>query len=329
MLSRLFPSTTSSSLSISRLFPSSSCHCRFLFRKKFTNSKSLYEVIDSDDKKSFEYLLHQGHDLKTREEKHGGTVLHAAVLKHAQETLGYLLSLKQSESLIESRDNHQMTPLHIAAGTRNLSAYQALLNQGANPESIDQDRSTPLHLAAEAGAVSIVQDLVLNRKVQVDCRGEGDGTPLHFAAKEGHLPIAELLIRQGHADVNARTNDGSTPLHLACYFRRKNMILFLVNESRANLHLVDHQGQTLLHAAAAGDPSGIYETFIIEFLLEKGVQPNIPNQDGRFPRDLVTNPSLKRLLDPDGSLLMPSSSSSSSLAVRFGNQLSRWWRRRW
>jgi ankyrin repeat protein len=327
--------TTSSHPFLHRfVFPSSSSsfHYRSLFRKKFPSSTSLYEAIDSDDKKTFEYLLHHGHDLKTREEKHGGTVLHAAVLKHAHEILAYLLSLRESESLTESRDNHQMTPLHIAAGARNLPAYRALLNQGAHPESIDQDHSTPLHLAAESGAQSIVQDLLLNRKVHVDCRGEGDGTPLHFAAKEGHLPIAELLIRQGHADVDARTNDGSTPLHLACYFRRKNMVIFLVDEGHANIHLVDHQGQTLLHAAAAGDPAGIYETFLIEFLLEKSVQPNIPNKEGRLPRDLVTNPRLKRLLDPDRLSSSPSSSLTSSLGrtlLTRGSTRRRWWWPAW
>jgi ankyrin repeat protein len=278
-----------------------SVHIRtlFSFHRKMTRPISLHEAAAFNDKATFDVLLRGGHDITLKDEQYGGTVLHMAVLRHVHEIFNMILSHKDASLLIEAQDGQKMTPLHIAAGTKNMLAYHALLAHGASLEARDQDQNTPLHLAVEVGATDIARDLIIHRKINVNSQGECGWTPLHIAAKEGRIKMAELLVQQGHASIDAKSDDGSTPLYLACHFRRQNMVLFLVDTCHADLHQVNHQGSTLLHAAAAGDPSGMYETFVLDFLIEKGLKLDVPDKEGRLPRDLVTHYTLKRLLSPD------------------------------
>ena len=62
----------------------------------------------------------------------------------------------------------------------------------------------------------------LGRGVDVNTRNEGNEwnewnmTGLMMAATEGHEEVVEVLLAQPGLDINCKDNDGSTALHWAC-----------------------------------------------------------------------------------------------------------------
>lgn len=104
--------------------------------------------------------------------------------------------------------------IHDAAGQGDLAKVKMLLN--SNPNLVnekDKHGLTPLHLAAWEGHKDVAE-LLISKGANVNAKCKDGSTPLHFAAMFGHKDIAALLISKG-ADVNIEDTFGYTPLHLA------------------------------------------------------------------------------------------------------------------
>ena len=83
-------------------------------------------------------------------------------------------------------------------------------------------RDTPLHCACYAGAMDLIEHVVLPSHVDLHaaCKIENafGETLLHAAATFGKSPLLiKLLLECGGVDVNIQGLDGHTPLHSACY----------------------------------------------------------------------------------------------------------------
>lgn len=69
----------------------------------------------------------------------------------------------------------------------------ALLDAGANIESVDQNGWTVLHIAASKGNIAIVE-VLLKRGAAINATTNANQTPLLMAACNGHLPVVRLLL---------------------------------------------------------------------------------------------------------------------------------------
>ena len=118
------------------------------------------------------------------------------------------------------------------------------------------------------------------KKVKTNKYGE---SPLHVAIKKGDFSKAESLIKDG-AEINLKDNAGWTPLHeAAANFNGKILdILKLLLENGASVNAKANNGSTPLHDAVMFLPDEC-----VKFLLEKGADPDIVNDDGKTPRLLV------------------------------------------
>jgi len=86
-----------------------------------------------------------------------------------------------------------ITPLHMAMGSRKLEVPAFLLDLGADIEARDDYGRTPLHYAVkEYGAVC----LLLARGAEVNAQSQM-GTPLHSAACDGKERVIEKLLAVG------------------------------------------------------------------------------------------------------------------------------------
>lgn len=116
------------------------------------------------------------------------------------------------------------TPLHIAAKLGHVSAIDALLIGGANPnEKNDRDifsdppsgGDTPLHLAAQRGHHEAIESLLASG-ADPNVKS-GDGVfPLYHASVDGHLLAVNALLAGG-ADPNGRIERDYTSLHAATW----------------------------------------------------------------------------------------------------------------
>ena len=170
------------------------------------------------------------------------------------------LSLEMAELLfdhgadVDVRDEHNMTPLHLAARQGQINIAKLLLERGADVNAQAEHGLTPLYLAAYNGHPKTAA-LLLERGADVNARNAYGETPLHAAIVQGHSQTVELLLASD-ADVNARTNNGRTPLHSAAHEGHTEFANLLL-EFGADVNAVDAYGDTPLRDAAARGHSQI------------------------------------------------------------------------
>lgn len=100
-------------------------------------------------------------------------------------------------AVIDTRDGHGRTPLHIAAHARQREAMRALVRLGADPRALDAQRYDTVTIAA-------VADDIETMRVALEIGGDPkaitspyDGTALIAAAHLGHAEIVRVLIDAG------------------------------------------------------------------------------------------------------------------------------------
>ena len=128
------------------------------------------------------------------------------------------------------RDEHDRTPLYLAAGTGQLDVGRSLIsNIQCDPNIRTTERwktdkfnvapgRIPLHTAAREGHLNVVQYLVGECGCDVMRRDDDGVTALHLASQQGHLGVVKYLIDEQQADPSNSCLDEkhrTTPLHLA------------------------------------------------------------------------------------------------------------------
>ncbi|KAN0124613.1 Ankyrin repeat-containing domain protein [Lactarius tabidus] len=105
---------------------------------------------------------------------------------------------------------------------------QLLLEHGADINTQDEDNATPLHLASYCDNLEIVR-VLLDCGANVNAKNAFGLTPLHmmshgsaqFNDKKGFC-VAQLLLEHG-AEINAEDNNLETPFDLACLHGKPNV----------------------------------------------------------------------------------------------------------
>ncbi|KAL4218204.1 Oxysterol-binding protein-related protein 1 [Mactra antiquata] len=177
---------------------------------------------------------------------------------------------------------------------------------------------TPLHLSAYFGHVDVVKILIQNGASVNEVNNLGD-TPLHKAAHTGRLDVVTLLL-QHEADVSVINAEGHTAktvaktdeitklieaaeLHDASRQEEEFMtsvrlghvdeIDQLVTKGTLSMtNCKDSFGNTPLHIAAqAGQKEAVV------YLLQKGLNSSIKNNQGLLPCDVAKTEQMKQLLN--------------------------------
>ena len=194
-------------------------------------------------------------------------------------------------------EEHNNTPLMVAAHRADLAAMRGLLDRGADPSARNLLGATPLMFAAaarpaddpSAKTVPATIQLLLDRGAKVNAQTNNGRTALIDAAANGNPESVRLLLAAG-ADVNARTRSGDTPL-LEATARGYTDIAFLLLQSGARTEDVNANGQTPLMLAIGQAPQysqqkSPYEPIALA-LLQRGANPNVHDRNGQTPLSLV------------------------------------------
>ena len=132
---------------------------------------------------------------------------------------------------VNTKDHRGSTPLHVAAGQRDLATINLLLCYGASVDPRDMHQRTPLYYAATNYYVAGIRRLIL-QGANVSITDIGGSTPLHaitdnhmcmygndephsFAfMQRGAVDSVKLLLEQG-ADIRAEDHTRITPYTLS------------------------------------------------------------------------------------------------------------------
>jgi hypothetical protein len=179
----------------------------------------------------------------------------------------------------------EVTPLHVVARRKDLRARETiafLLDNGAQIEARDDSGRTPL-LRAVYHPDNV--RFLLERGADINSQDDDGRTILHTAVQNTILTheLVPYLIEQG-ADVNAQDNKKNTPLHAWCL----------------DTNYIDINREKLLIA-----------------LLEANANPEIKNQDGKTPLDLLKQSQFHQpaLIEKCGKLLDPTIAAEEREAV--------------
>ncbi|XP_071099039.1 serine/threonine-protein phosphatase 6 regulatory ankyrin repeat subunit B-like [Haliotis cracherodii] len=265
------------------LLPSFDINCQGQYDRT-----SLMVAAESANKDVFNLLVSKGADL-TLTDDDNDTVLHLASQGGNRAIVEYLLSSLD----INSRGQHGLTALMVAAESANKDVFDLLVSKGADLTLTDDDNDTVLHLACEGGNRSIVEYLLPS--FDINCRGQYDRTPLMVAAESANKDVFDLLVSKG-ADLTLTDDDNDTVLHLACeggnwsiveYLlpsfdincrglcdrtplmvaaesANKDVLNLLVSKG-ADLTLTDDDNDTVLHLASQGGNRAIVEYLLSSF----------------------------------------------------------------
>jgi hypothetical protein len=136
-------------------------------------------------------------EVTERDPVHGQSALHIAV-RFGQFNMVKLLCQKKTRALlIDSVDNRQNTPLHLAAAkSRRITKF--LLEQGASVSRVNARGQTPLgvHILTAKRDDPLITEMMLQHKSDPN-QSLGNSNLLHKAVDQGFHEIAYRLVRHG------------------------------------------------------------------------------------------------------------------------------------
>ena len=196
------------------------------------------------------------------------------------------------------------TPLHIAAESGHLAAYNLIMENVGDKNPIgmnlvplkilgvkkpNQLRSdvhteyTPLHLAAINGHLSTCK-LIIENVVEKNPSNKYLFTPLHAAAANGNYSIFQMIIASIQGNRNPRDILGITPLQIASAYGHFDICVLLLSYEEIANSLADFH-ETPYHLAAANGHIKIYK-----LLMDRKIHgQRVRDGSGRFPLHHAAN----------------------------------------
>ena len=244
----------------------------------------LIDATRNGDKNAVRALLKQGANVNATDAD-GTTALHWASYRDDIESADLLI---RAGANVNAANDLGATPLWTASLNGSTAMVRTLLKAGANPNAALLLGETPVMVAARAGNPDVVEQL-LAKGATVNARAARGQTALMWAVVQRHPEIVKVLLAHG-ADVHARSDVWSQVMAVPPHGRPEYNSMIPHGSDTALMFAAragDLASAKLLVAAGAkvndADAWGVSATVLaahsgygelVEFLLEKGADPN-------------------------------------------------------
>jgi ankyrin repeat protein len=178
--------------------------------------------------------------------------LHRAA--HHGDVAGIVRLAKASGGVLEARDSHGRTALHVATFARQREAVRALIEAGADTAALEDGRYDAVTIAAVANDEPTLRVLLSSGASAKLVTSRYDGTALIAAAHLGHVGVVRQLIAAG-APLDHVNNLHWTALIESIVLgdggERHLQTLQLLLDAGASTRITDREGRTPLQLARA------------------------------------------------------------------------------
>ncbi|XP_033841174.1 ankyrin repeat and SOCS box protein 3 [Periophthalmus magnuspinnatus] len=186
----------------------------------------LYAAVDRGHTEVVQLLLLKGAEVNRSHTASCWTCLHQAVYKGHSE----IVKLLSAVSDLESKDDHGITPLFVAAQYGRFSCLRTLIAAGACVDSQASDGASPLLLSSQEGHELCVSELLCHgADPNLSCSEEWTQLPLHAAAQFGRTEILQKLIPLTDRSIGHAPGQVS-PLYLCVQSDQRGALQLLLRE---------------------------------------------------------------------------------------------------
>lgn len=241
-------------------------------------------AVRNDDADIFKILLHYdgGMDLNAKDVT-GDTALTLATKNKNVDLQKILIENEQVDlncrASFKEQDTAGMTPLMITVKhDDHLVTVRYLLSQKdrLDLKSTDHRGNTALHFAALEGDLPVCSLLLEADCTLLSCRNGEGNTPLFLAVQRMNVALCKLFLSQNDIDLLAVNQTGNTLLLEAAKVGSLELLtLFLQESGESELSRRNVEGNTPLLLSAINQ-----HYRVLEFLIEKGMDPNCKNTEG-------------------------------------------------
>jgi ankyrin repeat protein len=169
---------------------------------------------------------------------------------------GKIVLLVEAGADLETRDEHERTPLLIAVTRDRVDAARALVTAGADPDALDDRHDTPWLVTGVTGSVEMAR-VVLQAGPDLTIRNRFGGLSHIPASERGHADYVQLVLDETDIAIDHVNDLGWTALLEAVILgegtKPWQRIVDSLVEHGADVSIADRDGVTALqHARRLG-----------------------------------------------------------------------------
>lgn len=226
------------------------------------------------------------------QDEEGDTHLHIAIVQGFLEVALALIRAVPDPKLLDTPNDHNQTPLHLAVETGQYKIARWLIAAGAKPCPRGPQGESPLHIAARnndyRSVIAIAEPVQVNERKQLALSYQAHmcqpcdfdqwnflgQTCVHVAAMHGHVEVLRHLIWYG-ANINAREGCmGLTALHYGVRTDNEELVKFLLDCKNIDVECISYNGKDALEYNHHFVSSKIRQT-----LLDRGFSSPYSSED--------------------------------------------------
>jgi ankyrin repeat protein len=139
-------------------------------------------------------------------------------------------NLLRTGANVNAKNIHGVTPLFLASQHGHVQVVKELLLHDVDQQSI----TSAFVIASRMGREDVVEELIYDRRVDVNYHDENGETVLFMASSSGKLGVVQLLLQHEGLKVNLKNGKGQTALWVACERGNLEVVRTLLRHNKVN-----------------------------------------------------------------------------------------------